>query len=360
MMERLLLRLVGTAILVGILCAAPLRAQDPVLSDYRAVAPQLNPALTGFIKGQSTTRFGIVAREQWRSFLETASYRTFAASIDHRICGSRRGDYFGIGFNLASDWQGDPSLRRVDGMFSAAFTKNLSGSYYGGTSLSIGAEAGLIQYDLDASRLTFDHQFDNPGAAGERLDFYNLGVFDYGVGLVFTWLEDTRSARSVTGGLSIKHLGRPPTTFVDDGRPSSVASDSSAHLTTRWTPHVTATLPLSATRSVTVFSSYSYQRPHNQFFLRGLLNFNHPGRGQQLPRSFLSVGAGYRMTRGIAGFNSESLVGTAYFSTGAFQLGLNYDVNISSLHASTSGAGAIELSLITVFGKSDCLVCPSF
>ena len=334
--------------------------QDPVLSDYRAVAPQLNPALTGFIQGQATTRFGIVAREQWRSFLETASYRTFAASIDHRICGSRRGDYFGIGFNLASDWQGDPSLRRVDGLFSAAFTKNLSGSYYGGTSLSIGAEAGLVQYDLDASRLTFDHQFDNPGAAGERLDFYNLGVFDYGVGLVFTWLEDTRSARSVSGGLSIKHLGKPPTTFVDDGRPNSVASDSSAHLTTRWTPHVRATLPLSATKSLTLFSTYSHQRPHNQFFLRGLLNFNRPGRGQQLPRSFLSVGAGYRTTRGVSGFNSESLVGTAYFSTGALQIGLNYDVNISSLRTSTSGAGAIELSLITVFGKSDCLVCPSF
>ena len=343
-----------------LLTVARLHAQDPIHSDYGAIAPQLNPALTGFIQGQATTRFGIVAREQWRSFLETASYRTISASVDHRICGSRRGDYFGLGFNLGSDWQGDPSLRRVDAMFSAAFTKNLSGSYYGGTSLSLGAEAGLIQYDLDASRLTFDHQFDNPGAAGERLDYYNLGFFDYGVGLVFTWLEDSRSARSVSGGLSIKHLGKPPTTFVDDGRPNSVASDSSAHLATRWTPHVRATVPVSATNSITVFTTYSYQRPHNQFFLRGLLNFNRPARGKQLPVSYLSVGGGYRMTRGVSGLNAESLVGTAYFSTGAFQLGLNYDVNISSLHASTSGAGAIELSLITVFGKSDCLVCPSF
>ncbi len=346
------------AILIG--CVGNLHAQDPIFSDYSAIAPQLNPAMTGFIRGQATTRVGVVAREQWRSFLETASYRTMATSIDHRICGNNRGDYFGLGLNLASDWQGDPSLRRMDGLLSAAFTKNLSGNYYGGTSLSLGAEVGFVQYDLDASELTFDHQFDTPGAMGERLDFYNIGFLDYGVGVLFTWLQDSRSARSITGGLSIKHLGKPPTTFVDDGRPASVESDSSAHFATRWSPHVQATLPLSAKYSVTLFGVYSYQRPHNQLFLRGLLNFNRPGRSGQLPASFLSVGGGFRTTRGFSGLNSESLVVTAEVAAGPLQLGLNYDVNISSLHSSTSGAGAIQLSLTTIFGKSDCLMCPSF
>ncbi|WP_157976170.1 PorP/SprF family type IX secretion system membrane protein [Lewinella sp. IMCC34191] len=343
-----------------LLLVGRLQAQDPVVSDYSAITPQLNPALTGFIPGQATTRFGIVAREQWRSFLETASYRTMAASIDHRICGSRRGDYFGLGFNVLSDWQGDPTLRRVDGMFSAAFTKNLSGSYYGGTSVSVGAEVGLIQYDLDASQLTFDHQFDSPGASGERLAYYNFGFLDYGVGVAFTWLEDSRNARSITGGLSIKHLGRPATTFVDDGSPSSVASDSSAHLAMRWSPHVQATLPVSATNSISVFAMYSYQRPHNQVYLRGMLDFRRPARGGRVPSPFLSLGGGYRLTRGLSGFGSESIVASARVAAGPMRIGVNYDVNISSLHASTSGAGAIELSLTTVFGKSECLLCPSF
>ena len=336
------------------------RAQDPTFSDYAGLAPQLNPALTGYIPGQATTRVGITAREQWRSFLETASYRSMAASVDHRICGSRRGDYFGLGLNLNSDWQGNPSLRRVDALASAAFTKNLSGSYYGGTSLSLGAEIGFVQYDLDGSRLTFDHQFDDPGAAGERLDYYNLNFLDYGVGLVYTWLEDSRNARSITGGLSIKHLGKPQAGFVDDGRPAYIASDSSAQLATRWTPHVRATLPLSATHSLSIFSAFSYQRPHNQFFVRGLFHFNRPARGKALPAPFLSVGGGFRMTRGLTGLNAESIVASARVAAGPLQLGLSYDVNISSLHASTSGAGAIELSLTTVFGKSDCLLCPRF
>ena len=345
-----------------VLCwlVCPLQAQDPAFSDYAPLAPVLNPALTGYIPGQATTRVGIVAREQWRSFLETASYRSMAATLDHRICGNRRGDYFGLGASLGSDWQGNPSLRRTDAMLSAAFTKNLSGSYYGGTSLSLGAEFGYIQYNLDASRLTFDHQFDDPTAAGERLDFYNVGFLDYGVGVVFTWLEDSRNARSITGGLSIKHLGKPQTTFVDDGRPASMASDSSAQLATRWTPHVRATLPLSGVNSISVFSSFSYQRPHNQLFVRGLLNFNRPARGKSMPAPYLSVGGGFRMTRGLTGVNAESIVASARVAAGPLQLGLNYDVNISSLHASTSGAGAIELSLTTVFGKSDCLMCPRF
>ncbi|WP_170067661.1 PorP/SprF family type IX secretion system membrane protein [Neolewinella xylanilytica] len=359
-MKQFFTRYGWTGLVFFLLVTGPLRAQDPFVSDYSPVAPQLNPALTGFIPGQATTRVGVVAREQWRSFLETASYRTIAATVDHRICGNNRGDYFGLGLNLLADWQGDPTLRRIDGLVSAAFTKNLSGSYYGGTSISLGAEAGFVQYDLDASQLTFDHQFGNPTAPGERLDYYNIGFLDYGVGILFTWLEDTRNAPSVSGGLSIKHLGRPPTTFVDDGRPASIASDSSAQLSARWTPHVNATYPLSPTYSLSGFAMYSYQRPHNQLFLQGMLNFNRPGRGNRLPDTFLSLGGGYRTTRGVTGFNSEALVASAHVTAGNFQLGINYDVNVSSLRASSRGAGAIELSLTTVFGASDCLLCPSF
>ena len=350
-------------ILLLVCLSSWLRAQDPLYADYSSAAPLLNPALTGFIRGQATTRAGVTARDQWRSFLETANYRSVGVAVDHRFCGDRQGDYFGLGLSLNSDWQGQPSLRRTDGYLTGAYTKNLGKNYYSGTSLSVGAELGFVQYHLDTEGMTFDEQFDDPGSPGERFDRYNLSVLDYGVGVLYAWRKDQRSSLSATAGLSIRHLGKPAVTFYDDGSLSSTQSDSTAQLATRWAPHVSGTLPVGGSdrTSLSLFATYDYQRPFQRAYLRMLFNLE-PGRRVrgQSPGGGISLGGGYRLTRGVEGLDSESLVAVARLYLGQFDIGLNYDINVSSLRQSTSGAGALELSMTMRFGEGGCFYCPSF
>ncbi len=343
-----------------LLVVSPLRAQDAFFSDYTSLAPRLNPALTGFIPGKATSRVGVTARDQWRSFLETANYRTVAVSFDHRICGQNRGDFFGIGVNLISDWQGNPSLRQVSGYLSAAFTKKLTSNYYGGSSLSLGGELGFVQHNLDVDGLTFDDQFDDPGMPGEQFGFSATNALDYGVGLLYSWAKGRNSSRSFTGGLSIRHLGKPVVSLYDDGSLSTISSDSSARLSLRWMPHATLTLPVARRKSISLSGVYAYQQPHNRLLLRGMFNLEGIRYRNGVVGNSLSVGAGYRATYGLAGMRGESLLAITRVNLGAVSVGLNYDINISRLNSSTGGAGAIELAMSAVFGDSDCLICPSF
>ncbi|MFK8161271.1 MAG: PorP/SprF family type IX secretion system membrane protein [Lewinella sp.] len=336
------------------LLAGLLQAQDGLFTNFDEASFYHNPALTGFIPGDATTRLQIRAREQWRSFLGTGAYRTMTTGIEQRFCGNDDGDYFAFGANIQADWQGDPSLRRINLFGSFAYTKDFS-SRFQTRLLSAGVEAGYLQFNLEQGNLTFDDQFDDPGLPDEALGFQNLLLFDYGIGIFFTQFSKSKSGYGFNAGISAKHLGQPELRFIDN---PATDNQTSVNLPTRWTIHAGGNnLPTPALGNTTlsVLGLASIQGPHNQFLGRVLLNLERTKTGDG---RYLSLGAAYRMNIGADGLGADAVILVGQWNGPGYRFSANYDMNVSRLRSATNGVGAIELSFFNFFGKASCIRCP--
>ncbi|MTB51748.1 PorP/SprF family type IX secretion system membrane protein [Lewinella sp. W8] len=330
-----------------------LAGQDGLFTNFDEASFYHNPALTGFIPGDATTRLQFRGREQWRSFLGNGAYRTMTAGIERRFCGADDGDYFAFGSYAMADWQGDPSLRRIDFFGTAAYTKDFS-SRFQTRLLSGGVEAGYLQYNLEQGNLTFDDQFDDPDLPDELLAFQNLLVFDYGIGVFLTQFEKGKNGYGFSLGVSAKHLGQPELRFIDN---PATDNQTSVKLPTRWTFHAGGNLPTPALGNTTlsVLGVASFQGPHNQFLGRALLNLERTKTGDG---RYLSLGAAYRVNAGVNGPGGDAVILVGQWNGPGYRFSANYDINVSRLRSATNSVGALELSFFAFFGKSDCIRCP--
>ncbi len=328
-------------------------AQDGLFTNFDEASFYHNPALTGFIPGDATTRLQFRAREQWRSFLGNGAYRTMTTGIEQRFCGNDDGDYFAFGAHVQADWQGDPSLRRINLFGSFAYTKDFS-SRSQTRLLSAGVEAGYLQFNLEQGNLTFDDQFDDPGLPDEVLGFQNLLLFDYGIGIFFSQFASAKTGYGFNFGLSAKHLGQPELRFIDN---PATDNQTSVKLPTRWTLHAGGNLPTPALGNTTMslLALVSSQGPHNQFLGRVLLNLERTKTGDG---RYLSLGAAYRMNVGVDGLGADALILVGQWNGPGYRFSANYDLNVSRLRSATNSVGALELSFFSFFGKASCIRCP--
>jgi len=332
-----------------------LLGQDGLFTNFDEASFYHNPALTGFIPGDATTRLQIRAREQWRSFLGNGAYRTMTTGIERRFCGNDDGDYFAFGGHVVADWQGEPSLRRIDLFGSFAYTKDFS-SRSQTRLLSGGFEAGYLQFNLEQGELTFDDQFDDPNLPDELLAFQNLLVFDYGIGVFLTQFANAKSGYGFSLGASAKHLGQPELQFIDNFAPNT-DSQTTVKLPTRFTFHAGGNLPTPAlgNTSLSLLAVASIQGPHNQFVGRVLLNLERTKRGDG---RYLSLGTAYRINAGVNGPGADAVILVGQWNSPGYRFSVNYDMNVSRLRTATNGVGALELSFFSFFGKADCIRCP--
>src|SRR5687767_631950 len=110
--------------LILLILAAPfLRAQDIHFSQFNASPLTLNPALTG--KLSCTYRFAINYRNQWNSV--PAPYETYSAAFDALAKTSKydNGQGFGFGALIFNDVSGDGNLSHLSLGGSMAYHKSL-------------------------------------------------------------------------------------------------------------------------------------------------------------------------------------------------------------------------------------------
>jgi type IX secretion system PorP/SprF family membrane protein len=340
-------------LLIGL---SQLQAQDGLFTNFDEASFYHNAALTGFLPGAATTRVQARAREQWRSFLGNGAYRTMTTGIERRFCGNDDGDYFAVGGHVVADWQGDPTLRRIDAYANFAYAKDFS-SRHQTRLLSGGFELGYLQYNIEQGNPTFDDQFDNPTLPDEQLAFQNLLLFDYGVGLFFTQFARNNSGYGFSLGASAKHLGQPELRFINNFPTPGTDNQTQVRLPTRWTVHAGGNLPMPglANTSLSLLGVVSFQNPHNQLLVRALLNLERTKTGDG---KYLAVGSAYRLNNGVNGIGGDAIILVGQWNSPGYRFSVNYDINVSRLRSATNSVGAVELGFFYFFGESDCIRCP--
>lgn len=342
-----------------LLFVTTLSAQEEHFSDYTNAPVYFNPANTGYIPGQNSHRLTLSSRDQWSTALGSKAFRTISSSYDFRICGITEGDFIGVGARFLGDWQGDPTIRKTAGYLSLGYTKMLSGrGKEPSTLVGVGGEAGFLNYSLDIPNLTFDEQFDDPSIPDEVFFRSSPSVMDYGVGAHLYHDDEDASFRQIILSGSIKHLNQPRIGFFGNTLGGLTSSDSTATLRPRYNLQGGFTIMPRKKRNISFLATYSWQKPHNQLLVRGMLNFRENDRKEDIDNKLFALGLGFRLNNGVAGVASESAVILAHWYGKNFIMGFTGDVNIGKLSSGTRGLGGLELSVSYFFSnKNDCLYC---
>ncbi len=343
-------------LLIGLLIASSLNAQDPVYSQFYSAPQKLNPAMTVVYDG--SFRVGVNYRDQWASVLGVNPYRTYSASYDIRLNAFKR-DYFGVGVNVLRDEAGEANYNQSQAHLSLAYMKQLSGgrSYRSSQYLVVGAQAGLGQNGVTWDNLRYGNQYDREDledgydpnlpsneARGESSQIYpdvNAGVMWYGV-------FDER--RSVYAGIALNHVNGPDISFFDDRKET---------LYMRWVVHGGGEIPFGRNLSLLPGGALMVQGEARRADLGA--NFRYTNRDWN--EIALRAGLWGRIVgKTGGGFGTDALVAVAALEMGRIQLGISYDVNTSTLVEVSNSRGAFEVSLIYIHPPKPRLgvECPNF
>ena len=307
-------------LVIGLFTTLPLRAQDPVFSQFYLSPLQLNPGLSGLTEDP---RFSANYRNQYPGF--NNAYRTYALSYD-QFFPSING---GIGAWILSDDAGDGILKTLKAAGIFSYRLMLNDNLY----IKSGIELGIVQSTLNWNQLIFGDQIDDyagtisPGglpfpteetAPDKNKVFYP----DLGMGMILY-------GEKIYTGLSVRHLNRPDPDFL------SINSDLSPRIPMRWTFHAGGSWP--------VFSKVFRQLRDINFSPSIILvsqgSFNQINGGITVDAEMLTLGFHYRISSG----HSEALIGSIGFRTNQLRLGYSFDYTISGFPFS---GGTHEIGIV--------------
>lgn len=195
-------------IIIILLIASQLQAQDPSFSQFYAARTYLNPAFTGIQPGVT---FSANMRDQWQGTGD--SFRTYYASLELQEPAFNSG----IGITMMKDQSGAAALTTDYIGMAYSYSPGLENG-----SLHIGFRTGWVNKYLDWSRLIFPDQITNPlgemtTATMAQNPDQNVSYIDTGVGIMYRFQKKTR--RKIRGqgsrssmmmhnsiGLTVNHI----------------------------------------------------------------------------------------------------------------------------------------------------------
>jgi type IX secretion system PorP/SprF family membrane protein len=316
---------VGAALIVS----GTAMAQDPHFTQYFSSPLTLNPALTGLTK--CDLRLAANYRSQWAS-VSSNPYITGTISYDMAtLKGKLNGDALGIGLMGLYDKSGSGGLQNTTIGLSVAYHKSFGAEKQ--NTISLGVQGFLVQKSIDFQKLKFEDQFDaatgtTPYNTSETFGNADLSYPDFNAGIMYSGRINEHG--TAYAGFSYYHLTQPVETFL-----------SGTHkIHSRYTGYLGGSFDLN--EYVVLYASGLYQRQAAATEVLGgaaigfILN---PGHDEEFHRNTIFyLGGWYR-----AGDAISPYIG---FEWSKMQLGLSYDVNVSSFTPATKGNGAYEVSLI--------------
>lgn len=305
-----------------ILSARFLDAQDPAFSQFYANRLYLNPGFTGIEK--NVRRAFINYRNQWPSV--SGNYVTYSASYDQYI----EHMHGGFGIRLMNDIQGEGSIRQFELGLLYSYHVRITRRF----SVSAGIEASYAQRNLNTSNLILGDMI-NPrtgAVTNPTSDFLysqNTAYPDFNVGFVAFY-------NNLYGGISMAHLLKPN---------PSVSSDPNARLPRRATVFAGGIFPVYERRlgkevlQISPNIIYQQQSSFNQ------ITYGVEGVVQD---QFI-LGLWLRQNLGI---QFGALIFSAGYVTKNYRFRYSYDQQLSLPSVNIPNLGAHELSLIlTIDGK---------
>jgi type IX secretion system PorP/SprF family membrane protein len=322
--------LLGVSVLTVI--AGAVKAQDPHFTQYFASPLTLNPALTGLT--QCDIRLAANYRQQWAS-VSSNPYTTGTISYDMSTLKGKlnNGDAVGVGLLALYDKSGAGGLQNITIGLSAAYHKAL------GTekkhTISLGAQGYLVQKNVDFNKLKFEDQFDaatgtTPYMTGEPTGNSDVTYSDFNAGLMYSG----RVAEHATAyaGFSYYHFTRPVEQFLQGTYTNRIHS--------RYTAYLGGSFDMNENTVLYASALYQSQASATEVLAGAAVGFIlNPGHDEEFQKNTIFyVGGWYRYGDAVAPYIS--------FEWSKMQLGISYDVNVSSFSPATKGQGAYEVSLI--------------
>jgi type IX secretion system PorP/SprF family membrane protein len=328
------------------------KAQDKHFTQFYAAPLTLNPALTGAFEGRY--RVGAIYRDQWRRVLENP-IRTFAVAADLRFDApgkTNKDDAIGLGLVFFNDKVSVVDFSTTQIAISLAYHKALGRQNR--QFLSLGAQLGLTQRNINYEALSFHDEFDGltgyTGTTLEDLPTNNFAFADYNVGLNYT-AQFGRSGRFFAGA-ALHHFLQPNISFAKAG----VQGEK---LYMKYSAQMAASLPLTRDNHVSLLPRVllAVQGPHMQVNAGANVRTTLGQYGS----SALHIGSWLRPARFSDGsVGLDAVVALVGFELNDVLLGLSYDLNLRALQAKQRQS-AFEIS-VAYLGNYDNeeIICPKF
>ncbi len=322
------------------------RAQDPHFSQFFASPLTLNPAFTGLFSGDY--RIAGNYRSQWRSI--ATPYITGTLSADFSILKNviSYTDVWGVGIMALYDKTGGGALVSNYIAISTAYHKGLDPE--GNHTLAIGLQGAWMQKRVDQSKLIFESQIDNNGynpglPSSETLTNPKISYFDPNIGILYNGLVG--EASNIYLGASYYHVTQPTETFM---------SQNNNRLSYRYTIHGGGSFPVHGLNRIHASALYMKQSTASETSFGAAYGFNLSGIPAEDNPTMFYLGSWYRYKDAI-----NPYVG---LEIGGFNVGLTYDLNVSSLKPASNYRGGMEISVIYIHRSNESskykTLCPKF
>ena len=320
-------------------------AQDFHLSQFYEAPLLRNPALAGIFTGDY--RVQVVYRNQWNSV--TTPYQTGAVSGEARFPVGKQNDYVTIGVQFAYDQAGSTALQTVVAMPAINYHKSLSSDRP--TYLSVGFMGGITQRGFDPSKVTTNNQYQNGNydpafSNGENFSRYSYLYVDGAAGISFS--STAGNGINYYLGTSYYHFNKPKVSFF---------ANNLVNLDPKIQFNAGITIP--AGDNVKIVGQFNEAR-------QGV--YSETVAGAMVGYALLKEGlASDRMIYGGLLYRyGDAIVPVVKFDLDSYDIGLSYDVNVSSLKTASQAMGGVELSLsyvgffTTSNSSLDKVNCPRF
>jgi type IX secretion system PorP/SprF family membrane protein len=304
-------------------------AQDVHFTQFDASPLLLNPAFTGGFDGP--VRVSAIYRDQWRSVLKNAAYRTIAVSVDMPVIRDISGDdYLAAGAQFYNDVAGDGNLSNFSGLLSVAYHKFMG--VQGDKSLSVGLQGGYTSKTIDLSKLYFGNQFENggfTGPGGALLNVSPVNYFTVNAGIGYAHRVSDRFSFSL--GAAGLNLNQPRESLLKE-------KNSQVGLGMRVSAQAGAIIYTGERLSLKPAALYQMQSGTTEIIVGNEFNLivGEDAEVRQLATAIF-VGGYHRL--------NDAMLFTAGIEHRGFRLGVGYDYNSSKLKTASSGRGGFEIAL---------------
>ena len=314
-------------------------AQQLHFSQYFNTPLLVNPANTGF-NPDYDYRFGGSYRNQWANIISNP-YKTMTLWGDAQLFTNKiESGWAGIGGTLYKDQAGSGNLSSTQGYLTAAYHQMLGNS----SLLSLGFSGGIVNNQIDASKLVFDNWDNNSQSFytynGNHINT-NTSYFDLNIGLNYAFFVSNSAYYNI--GISAMHINKPTESFI--------VSPNSGN----------QKLPI----RTNLFLNANYKIEDLWILNPNLYFSNSSNRNEIL--------IGINANRNLSGDGIKQLIAGLYFRTNdalipmiGYQLNdtkvtISYDVTTSALGTFNNGLGGYELSIIknSSYKKDHPIKCPS-
>lgn len=326
----------------AMLVAGGMYAQDVHFSQYTLAPMLLNPALAGL--NQCDYRVAANFRTQWTSINGLNTYSTVAGSADLTVGKiTKYNSFAGAGISYFYDQAGDLKFNtnRVDLNAAYHFMLNRKGTM----SLSAGLQGSFNFRSIDASKATFDSQWDNstgtvdPNGVKETFGRTQMMFGDAGFGLFFSAL--TKKDHNFYLGFSLVHVNQPKISFYPN---STDASNVNERLYMKLSIHGGAQLYVTRKLAIVPHFMALVQGPAQQYNIGANVKM----RLSNLPNDQTAIyfGAQYRGLFYSKGGPVDAIILSTRADYKGFTFAFSYDINVSKLMPATHTVGGPELTVM--------------